>query len=196
MTIFRIALTVMLCAFASVAWTQGSLKGSRAKVEAAHKVALEHDFTFLTEESEVARFVSLGLLVPLTGNENYRLEGPRLPYVRPAVKLFIDRLSKQYRSACGERLDVTGATRTWRLWNSSPKSVHPTGMAVDLRIPKRVRCRKWLEATLVVMRRHNVILPTREKNPPHYHVAVYPNQYKAYVAARTGSATTRRMRSR
>lgn len=182
----RIILIVALCALAAGAAETQGLKGSKAKIEAAHKAALDHNLTFLNKDSEVACFVSMGLLVPLESGGNYELKGPRLPYVRPETKLFIERFSAQYRSACGERLDVTGAARTVFLWNSSAKSVHPTGMAVDLRIPKNKRCRAWVESTLLVMGKREVIIPTKEVSPPHYHVVVLPRQYAAYVATRTG----------
>jgi nucleoid-associated protein YgaU len=188
--LFFVFVCCALVAVAAEAQVPASLKGSKAKVEAAHKAALDHRFTFLKKDAEVARFVSLGLLVPIYGNENYRVDGARLPYVRPEVKLFVERLSSQYRGACGEKLDITGATRTVFLWNSSAKSAHPTGMAVDFRVPRNVRCRAWLESTLIAIGQRGVIIPTREVNPPHYHVVVFPRQYAAYVAARTGGGTT------
>src|SRR5690606_6429895 len=72
--------------------------------------------------------------------------------------------------------------------NASDRSVHPTGMAVDLRVPNNARCRQWLESTLLSLEGSDVIEATRERNPPHYHVAVYPRPYTQYVARITGNA--------
>jgi LysM repeat protein len=56
-------------------------------------------------------------------------------------------------------------------------------MAVDLRIPKSSKCRSWLENTLLSLERENVIDVTRERYPPHFHVAVYARDYETRVAA-------------
>ena len=105
------------------------------------------------------------------------------PYARPAVRTFIQRLGKQYRAACGERLVVTSLTRprSHQPRNASPLSVHPTGMAVDLRRSNNYRCRNWLEAVLLSLEDRGVLEASRERWPPHYHVAVYPKPYEQYL---------------
>ncbi len=67
--------------------------------------------------------------------------------------------------------------------NSVARSVHPTGMAVDLRIPAKGKCRSWLENTLLMLEGEQVLDVTRERFPPHYHVAVYAKPYQARVLA-------------
>ena len=67
--------------------------------------------------------------------------------------------------------------------NAASNSVHPAGMAVDLRIPDRGRCRSWLEQTLLSLEGSGVLDVTRERWPPHYHVAVFTTPYQNYVAA-------------
>jgi LysM repeat protein len=101
------------------------------------------------------------------------------------VKLFIERLSSQFRAACGEKLIVTSLTRpeSEQPYNASDQSVHPRGMAVDLRVPGSSRCRGWLEDVLLSLEDGNVLDATRERNPPHYHVAVFPDPYERYVAS-------------
>jgi LysM repeat protein len=95
------------------------------------------------------------------------------------------RLSQQYRAACGERLIVTSLLRPINNQpaNAVALSVHPTGMAVDLRIPTKSKCRSWLEKTLLSLEKERVLDVTRERRPPHYHVAVYAEQYETRVAA-------------
>lgn len=162
-----------------------SLKGSRDSLLRQNAEAQGHDFTYLRTSSDVRAFASKGLLVRLRGNSDYRLASDYVsfPYARPEVKLFIERLSDQYRAACGERLYVTSLTRpiTRQPRNASHLSVHPTGMAVDLRRSGRSSCRQWLEETLLYLEGREVLEATREKHPPHYHVTLFPKPYMRYL---------------
>lgn len=176
-----------------------SLVGSRDSMLRQSHGAREHDFTYLKTSSQVREFARRGLLVRLSGNSDYRLASVSFPYARPEVKLFIERLSDQYRAACGERLVVTSLTRptTRQPPNASHLSVHPTGMAVDLRRSNRSSCREWLESTLLLLEEKDVVEATRERHPPHYHVTVFPASYTQYLAAKgvrpgTGEKTTRK----
>lgn len=151
--------------------------------------ARDHGFTYLDTRSDVARFVREGYLVALPGNTDYQVKSSvTLPYARPEVKLFVERLSTQYRTACGERLVVTSLVRPKALQppNSSPLSVHPTGMAIDLRVSDSRRCRSWLESALIGLEAGGLLEAARERRPPHYHVVLFPRQYATYVAAKTG----------
>lgn len=156
-------------------------------------IARNHDYSFLRTSGQVERFVGLGLLVKLAGNADYELARVSFPYARPGVKTFVERLASQYRAACGEKLVVTSLTRpeARQPRNASDLSVHPAGMAVDLRVSRRAECRKWLESTLLSLEKRNVIDATRERYPPHYHVAVFPDRYERYVAALTERNSTR-----
>jgi hypothetical protein len=169
-----------------------SLDGSRASVLRQARIAREHDYTLLRDEAHLLRFVRLGLLVPLQSNADFRLNTVSFPYARPEVRTFIHRLSAQYRRACGERLVVTSLTRPLNRQprNASNLSVHPAGMAVDLRIPANGNCRRWLESTLLFLEGQGVVEATRERRPPHYHVAVFPTQYRRYVARLGGEVQT------
>ena len=182
-----------LAAVAVMVWTDDvaaqTLRGSRAALHRQNREARAHDFTFVREGRQVDRFVNAGLLVPLDGNENYRLHNVSFEVARPEVRLFVERLSAQYRQACGEPLVVTSLTRptSHQPRNASSLSVHPTGMALDLRRPSKPKCRRWLESTLLYLDGQDVLDATRESRPPHYHVALFPSSYVAYVAAQTGT---------
>jgi LysM repeat protein len=167
------------------AQAQTSLKGSRKTMKRQNAVAQDQDYTFLRTSGDVHRFVDGGLLVRVSSTSSLKLADVSFPYARPAVKLFAERLAEQYFNACGNRLVVTSLTRplSRQPWNASDLSVHPAGMALDLRISERSSCRKWLESTLVALEKKGVIDATRERRPPHYHVAVFPSQYESYVAA-------------
>src|SRR5690606_3171723 len=67
--------------------------------------------------------------------------------------------------------------------NAHRLSVHPAGMAIDMRVPARASVREWLQETLLELERAGVLDVTREYRPPHYHVALYPAEYRAYVTA-------------
>lgn len=162
-----------------------SLRGSLRSVDRQYRTAHDHDFTFLPTASRIKTFVARGYLVPVPGNSDYTLANVSYPYARPEVKLFVERLSAQYRAACNERLVVTSLTRPRNRQprNASKRSVHPTGMAVDIRRSNQRACRAWLEDTLLSLEKRGVLEATRERWPPHYHVAVFPRSYARYVKA-------------
>jgi len=165
-----------------------SLRGSRSSLDRQNREARSHDFTYLRGPLQLTRFVGAGLLVPVEGNADYSLADVSYEVARPEVRLFIERLSGQYRDACGVPLVVTSLTRprSAQPRNASPRSVHPTGMALDLRRPATRACRRWLESTLLYLEKKRVLDATLERRPPHYHVAVFPDDYIAYVARMTG----------
>jgi hypothetical protein len=161
-----------------------SLKGSAAKLDLQNDMAEEHDFTYLRTPDQVRTFVELGLLVQLQPNADFELHEVSFPFGRPEVSVFVERLASQYRQACGEKLVVTSLTRPLsdQPRNASDRSVHPTGMAVDLRRTNDRQCRAWLENVLTQLDGSGVLDATRESRPPHYHVVIFPKQYAAHVA--------------
>ncbi len=163
-----------------------TLRGSMASVDRQNRIARDHDYTFLRDGERVRFFASQGWLVRIQPTSDFLLKGVSFPYARPEVELFVRRLGSQYRAACGQQLVVTSLTRptSRQPANASDKSVHPTGMALDLRRPNGGRCRAWLEGVLLDLERAGVIDATLERFPVHYHVAVFPRQYAALVETR------------
>lgn len=161
-----------------------SLRGSTPSLDRQNSVARQHDYTFLSSTRQARSFVDAGYLVRVGSTSDYTVKSGVLPYARPAVALFIQRLGSQYRAACGEKLVVTSLTRpkSRQPRNASPRSVHPTGMALDLRRSSRSSCRSWLEGVLLHLEGKGVLEATYERRPPHYHVALFPTQYESYVA--------------
>jgi hypothetical protein len=166
-----------------------TLQGSRASVDRIHRQAVDQRLQFFSNSGEVRRAAEHGRLVRLHGNADYELASVSYPYLLPEAHTFITRLASQYRAACGEKLVVTSATRprTVRLANSVDKTVHPTGMAVDLRRSSNPRCLRWLRETLVALERRGVLEAVEERRPPHFHVAVFPRQYAQYVRQQGGT---------
>lgn len=183
-------LTTTAVALATPALAQ-SLKGSPASMTRQNQEAVRYGYSFLENGQAVSQFVDRGHLVRVSPNRYMDLHDVSYPYARPGVKVFLDRLSTQYTAACGEKLTITSLTRPLNRQpaNASAASVHPTGMAADLRIPQKSSCRSWLERTLLSLEGTGVIDVTRERNPPHYHVAVFTQTYEQYVATLSGSAS-------
>ena len=188
----RIAHPLALAALAALAagpLAAQTLRGSRGSVERMYGQAQRQDLTFYRSPRGVRNAAAEGDLVRLSGNDDYRVAGASYAYALRTTRTFVQRLASQYRDACGEKLVVTSATRprSMRLRNSVTESVHPTGMAVDLRKPTRGSCLRWLRQALLGVEGEGVIDATEERRPPHFHVAVFPRQYAAYVQGRTGT---------
>ena len=185
---------ILLCALAlSTAVADGSaqsLRGSPASIDRMYRQARDHDLDFFETSGGVRRAYEAGTLVRMSGNADYQLKDVSQPYVLPATRTFVQRLAAQYHSYCGEKLVITSGTRpqSMRLANSTSKTVHPTGMAVDLRKPTKSRCLSWMRNTLSSLERDGIIEATEERNPPHFHVAVFPEPYLAYLGRRPDSA--------
>lgn len=159
------------------------LRGSPESMREQHAIALQDELTFMDDAAKVDALVESGGLGLVEGNENFAVNSVSYPYALPEVKLFIERLAKQYFAATGEKLVVTSLTRpsSEQPRNAHELSVHPAGMAVDFRISQNAKSRAWLESTLLQLERSGVLDVTRERYPPHYHVAVFPQAYAAYV---------------
>jgi LysM repeat protein len=183
-------LTAALATMASQAGAQ-TLTGSRTSMERQHQVAVSHGYVFAKTASTVNKLVEQGDLLRVQPTRHFELHNVSFPYAKAPVKLFIEQLSAQYVAACGEKLTVTSLTRPLdrQPGNAADDSVHPTGMAVDLRIPPAGKCRSWLERQLLSLESAEVLDVTRERNPPHYHVAVYPEPYRQFAEATPGSGT-------
>jgi LysM repeat protein len=185
---------VLLIAATTVLEAQ-TLRGSRAAVDRMYRQAHADGLHFYQTADGVNRAVQRGTLVTLRTGPDYVVHNVRYPHVRPEALVFVERLASQYRSACGERLVVTSAIRPQyyqrRLVNGSDRSVHPTGMAIDLRRPNNPRCLRWLRSTLLSLDRSGVIEAIEEQRPPHFHVAVFISPYRNYVNALTSGGATR-----
>ena len=176
-------LLLPLLALPAASASASGLGGSRATLREVYEIAKEHDFTFLRTAAQVREFVEQERLVEVVENEHLAISKVSFPYTRPIIRTFIERLAEQYHRATGDKLVVTSLTRPTSMQprNASPLSVHPAGMAVDLRVPQDAAARKWLEETLLDLEAGSLLDVTRERRPAHYHVAVFPETYEAYV---------------
>jgi hypothetical protein len=157
-----------------------------------HDVAVKHSYTFLDDPEEVRDYVAKGRLVELATTPNYELwNGVSFPFVRPETKAFVERFAADFRQNCGTPMVVTSATRPKSMQprNAHDLSVHPTGMAIDLRVPREPKCREWAEEALLALEKDGVLDVTRERRPPHLHIAIFPAAVPGYLA-KAGPAPT------
>jgi hypothetical protein len=185
------ALSLSLGAATPLMAMRVSLSGSHSSMVHQNAVAQEESYTFLRTPAQVREFTAAGRLVEVPGNDDYQVaSGVSFPVARPALLTFVERLGADYRAGCGEPLVVTSLTRplSAQPGNASPLSVHPAGMAVDLRVSAKKACRSWLEARLLEMEEQGLLDVTREKHPSHYHVAVFPSPFLAYAEAESPDA--------
>lgn len=179
------ALAVVVLGIVSTTSRAQSLHGSQHSVRYAYAYAHHHDLDLYRTASDVRRAVRDGDLVRLKPNGHYTLHRVSYPYVTPTTRTFVERLAGQYYQACGAPLEITSAVRPTRRQpaNSSPMSVHPAGIALDLHRPTGT-CLTWLRHTLLTLESEGVVDATEERHPPHFHVIVFGEPYRRYLASR------------
>ena len=161
-----------------------TLKGSPDSMLRQNRIAKTHEYLFAETAEEIQKQVDQGTLVPVISNADLEvLASVSYPYARPEVRLFLERLAAQYHEGTGERLVVTSLMRpsSKQPRNAHKLSVHPTGMAIDLRVSSRQKSRAWLESVLLKLERQSLLDVTRERYPPHYHIALFPDAYRDHV---------------
>jgi LysM repeat protein len=163
--------------------TAQSLRGSIASVDRMYDKAVQDGLTFYENTNDVQWAAARGELVQLRTDRGYGLRKVAFPYVRPATLEFVERLSDGYDRACGQPLVVTSGVRpeSRQPANSSHRSVHPTGMAVDLHRPTNWQCLTWLRRELLALEGTGVIEATEEHHPAHFHVAVFGGEYMRFA---------------
>jgi hypothetical protein len=172
------------------------LAGSPSSMVHQHQIAVSEDYSFLRTPKDVQKLATAGALVPVTDGENLELSKVSYPYARPEVRDFVERFAARYREATGSRLVVTSLTRpeSTQPRNAHKLSVHPAGMAVDLRVPTDSASRAFIESSLLAMERAGILDVTRERSPAHYHIAVFAEAYASYAAREDSLAANERVR--
>ena len=151
-----------------------TLRGSRSSVDLMYTSARTRDLVFLNTPADIYHAAMQGALSLISFTHDLELDKVMYPFVLPNTLRFADSLARAYHGACGERLVVTSGARPLdeQPRNASPKSVHPTGMAVDFRKPRTPACLAWLRSNLLALEDRHVIEATEERRPAHFHVAV------------------------
>jgi hypothetical protein len=174
-----------------------TLRGSRASVDLMYTTANTENLEFMRTPADIYQAARVGALKLITITEDLDLERTTFPFVLPRTKRFADSLAREYHAGCGERLVVTSGARPIdeQPRNASPKSVHPTGMAVDFRKPLNPVCLKWLRDNLPKLEDAHVIEATEERHPPHFHVAVLRQDHEQRFQLSSAAADTTKVRT-
>ena len=152
-----------------------SLRGSKASVEKMYDFAQSHGYPFYLTPTTLDSAIAHGKLVPLMGDANYELTGGvGFSYATVEAREFITQFAPQYLAACGAPLTVTSAARPMSRQprNANPHSVHPTGIAVDIRRPYPGPCLTWVRNALAELEARGFVEATEEHHPVHLHLAV------------------------
>ena len=159
-----------------------------------YSFAVSHRMPFYLTPTNVDKAIADGRLVALTGDSTYELtRGVGFSYATREAKQFVLAFAPQYLAACGVPLTVTSAARPMsrQPHNANPHSVHPTGIAVDIRRPPPGPCLTWVRGALAELESRGVVEATEEHHPIHLHVAVLaqpgaklllPNMVRTVVA--------------
>lgn len=192
----RLLLIPLLALIPQLALAQ-SLRGSPASVDRMYYKAQARGLTFYKSAEAVKQAAEKGEVELLWGNMDYAVVGTRVPYVRPETLRFIEALGAAHRQACGEPIIVTSGIRPTarRLRNSHVKTIHPTGMAVDIR-KSPGNCRVWLRKALLGLEAQGLIEAIEENRPPHFHIAVYSAPAASRIIAAAHSAPSARSAAR
>ena len=167
------------------------LHGSKESVQKMWDFATLHGLVFYQTPRDIDDAVASGKLVPLEGDASYELtRGVGFSYATREAKQFVIAFAPQYLAACGTPLVVTSAARpkSRQPRNSNPYSVHPTGIAVDLRRPPAGACQTWLRQALAELEDQGYIEATEERHPVHLHVAVLTEPGKIAALPPVGSS--------
>lgn len=151
-----------------------ALRGSRPKVQGTFYNTVARGVTFYDGMDEARAAIAAGKFVPLYGNQYYATYRMTLAYATPEARTFIETLAPQFVEHCDEMMVVTSALRPKEKSprNGSPWTVHPTGIAVDVRKPRNRACRSWLRQRLLDYQAEGIVDATEEFHPPHFHIAV------------------------
>jgi hypothetical protein len=136
--------------------------------------AQSNHLTFYRTPRDLDDAVADGRLVPLTGDSTYELSRVGYAFATREARQFLLSFAPQYVAACDAPLVVTSAVRpeTRQPRNSNEYSVHPTGIAIDLRRPPAGPCQRWLRGALAELEDEGYVEATEERHPVHVHVAV------------------------
>lgn len=175
------------------------LRGSQASVQRMWDFAATHDLTFHKTPRDIDRAIAEGKLVSLEGDGSYEVtRSVRFSYATREAKQFVAAFAPQYLAACGTPLVVTSAARPTNRQprNSNPYSVHPTGIAIDLRRPPAGPCQTWLRRALAELEQQGYVEATEERRPVHLHVAVFTQPGKVVALPPLGTGALARSSTR
>ena len=161
-----------------------SLRGSSRSVDRQVIAARRSGLKRYKSRKQVLRAIRKGHLKRVRPKHYLQLSNVSYPYAHPKLHSLLNKLGRLYYKHCRSPLVITSLTRpiNEQPRNGSKRSVHPAGIAADLRVPPYV-CRKWLRNTLLSWESQGLIEATREKRPPHFHMVIIPHRLSTHRLA-------------
>ena len=181
-----------------------SLKATSTSQLIQNKQAEVDNLSRMETEVMTERWARLKLIepVPVSTRSYYLHAVPASQrYLRPWTKLFLTRLSAQFRARFGKPLRITSLLRTasyqhalrGRNRNAAPASgprasSHLTGASLDIS-KKGLRGAEiaWLRRVLLSLKNQGYLYAIEEFRQPNFHIMVYRN-YDDYVEQRLAQA--------
>ena len=193
---------VMIISFAlsvlsSLSYAKPSLRGGRASLDRQNQAAQILGARKLRTPKQIKLAVKSGKLVRVKPTKHLQLANVSFPFAHPKLKRLLTDISQRYHQWCKAPLVVTSLTRPQNKQprNASSRSVHPAGIAADLRLPWK-SCRRWLERYLLELEAAGVIEATRERRPPHFHITLAPRGAKGLRASAIKKVSAKSSKSR
>lgn len=174
-----------------------TLRASSQSQLIQNRQADEDNLSRMEDLEMVARFVRLELLVPVDSRtRDYYIHNipDERRYLRPWAKLFLERISRQYRSRFGSAMRITSLVRTEehqrRLQRRNPnaaaasgekRSAHLTGACVDISKKGMSRAQtRWVRQVLSSLKEEGYLYAIEEFTIPNFHIMVH-RDYPDYV---------------
>ena len=203
-----IPLLVLLCGATVSAASRGALRATTESQVHQNKRADRDHLSRMKDRGMVESWARLELLSPVPAKtRDFYIH--RIPseyrYVRPWTKLFLDRISSQFRRRFGRPLRITSLTRTVEYQNqlsrrngnaASPygkkRSSHLTGASLDISKKGLSGAQvNWLRRVLLSLHQKEHLFAVEEFYQPNFHVMVYRN-YPQYVETLLARAKQRK----
>lgn len=147
--------------------------GCQTTSEQQLQYAKGRQLPLMTTVAQYQERIANGYFVPFEGPYLHVLADR--PYALPSTVAFVTEMSVAYNTAGCGKLVVRDALRltTERPANGSIHSVHPAGMAVDIRVKYIKReCADWLRSYIRLKEVAGKVDGTHELEPEHLHVVV------------------------
>lgn len=184
--------------FPAGAAARTNLRATRQSQIVQNERADRDHLSRMTDQKTLERFKRLELIVsvPAKTKDYYIHAIPvQYRYLRPWTKLFLDRLSSQFRSRFGRPLRITSLIRTSayqtqlsrRNGNAASavgkkRSSHLTGASLDISKKGMAAAQqRWLRNVLASLKAKGYLFAVEEFYQPNFHVMVHRN-YPEYVA--------------
>ncbi len=198
----RLIYVTVIAILSSLPGQAASLRATTESQEIQNAKADADHLSRMADDQMTERWRRLQLIEPVppkTGSYYIHEIPPSGRFLRPWAKLFLTRLSAQYRKRFGKPMRITSLLRTAehqkRLMRSNgnaaepagPKrSAHLTGASIDISKKGMTGAeRSWIRNVLTHVRDKGHIFAIEEFQQPNFHVLVY-RSYQQYVAELTG----------